>query len=254
MSLDLTLEFGTPSSGTEFPGTVKTLGDLLAQYLVVTGAEDFIPVNFGPDTPGEDFRAYPWFKTDETGAPVGWFSWNGTAWEQMPTTVLSGNTAGRPAGVTGLFYLDTDINCLLVYERGAWRTASGSPGDVKFVRAATIGAAITNNPGWVEDEAVRGRVIGGAGEGVGLTERAYEDEVGTETHTLDDDEVPEHEHDLPWAAFGGQHQNGTQEAGIYPIVTGSGSTDVSTTPDTGTGGLAHNNMQPTVFLFCLKKE
>lgn len=253
MALNLTLGFGNPSSGTPFPGTVKALGDLIAQYLLINGGADFIALNFGPDTPGVDDRDKPWFKTTEPGVPIGWYSWNGTAWAQMPTTIKSGTTASRPTADEGTLYFDTDIDVLLIFERGAWRTVSGSPGDVKFVRRATLAEALTANPGWIEDEYARGRVIGAAGTGTGLTPRNYEDLVGTEEHALVIGEIPEHDHSLPWAAFSGQHQNGTQAAGIYPIVTNAGSTDVADEPATGTGGLAHNNMQPTTFYWCLIK-
>jgi len=253
MPLELTLEFGDPPAETEFPGTVKALGDLIAQYLVANGLENLTSINFGPDTPSEDDRDKPWFKTDEDGVPLGWFSWDGTGWTKQPEVVKSGPTANRPDGADGLLYFDTDIKALLIYERAAWRTAAGSPGDVKFVKAATIEAAITANPGWIQDPDSKGRVIGAAGAGTSLTARDYGANAGAETHTLSATEVPEHNHTLPWSQFGGQHQNGSQTAGIYPVVT-DGTTNTSTVPATGTGGLAHNNMQPTIFYWALVKE
>ncbi len=253
MPLSFTITFGNPPAEAEFPGTPKALGDFIAQYLAIAGGEDFMSINFGPDTPAVDDRDKPWFKTDEDGVPLGWFSWDGLAWSQQPDTVKSGPTAQRPTGVQGLKYFDTDINTLLIYERSAWRTASGSPGDVKFVKAATIEDALEANPGWIQDPDSLGRVIGAAGDGTGLTPREYGDEVGAEEHTLNINQIPEHQHSLPWAPYGGQFQNGTQPAGIYPVVT-TGTTLASSNPETGTGGLAHNNMQPTVFYWALVKE
>jgi hypothetical protein len=254
MPLTLQLVFGEPPGGSEFPGTPKALGDFLAQYFQITGGEDFTSVNFGPDTPTEENRDKPWFKTDEDGKPIGWFSWDGVAWTKQPETVKRGPTSERPEGVEGLLYFDTDINALLIFERAAWRTAAGSPGDVKFVKAATIEDALEKNPGWVEDEDARGRVIGAAGEGAGLTPRDYGAQIGEEEHALDITQIPEHKHSVPWAPYGGQFQNGSQPAGIYPIVTGAGTSLVSSNPESGTGGLSHNNMQPTVFYWALVKE
>lgn len=254
MPLSLTLTFGEPPVGSEFPGTPKALGDFLAQYLVIAGGEDFQSINFGPTTPTEENRDKPWFKTDNLGKPLGWFSWDGEDWTNQPDLVKAGPTAQRPEGIEGLQYLDTDIDVLLIFERGAWRTASGSPGDIKLVKAETIDEALGNNPGWIQDPDSKGRVFGAAGTGDSLTPRAYGATVGAETHTLSATEVPEHSHSLPWAQFGGQHQNGTQGAGIYPVVTGAGSMNTSTTPATGTGGIAHNNMQPTIFYWALLKE
>ena len=45
-------------------------------------------------------------------------------------------------------YYDTDINVEIWWDRGAWRTVVGNPGDCKFVKAANLSAALTNNPGW----------------------------------------------------------------------------------------------------------
>jgi len=254
MALTLTLAFGNPPSGSEFPGTPKALGDFLAQYLTIGGGEDFIAVNFGATTPSEDDRDKPWFKTAVGGAPLGWFSWDGTAWTKQPETLRRGTTAERPTGSEGLLYFDTTINAALIYERSAWRTLAGTPGDTKFVKAATLSEALTRNPGWIEDEDARGRVIGGAGEGSGLTPRAFGAHIGEEEHTLDITEIPEHQHSVAWAAYTGQFQNGSQPAGVYPVVTGAGSSNVSSNPPTGTGGLSHNNMQPTVFYWALVKE
>lgn len=255
MALTLTNVFGTVPGGTEFPGTVQGLGDLIAQYMAITGGENFISINFGPNTPGVDDRGAPWFKTDNAGNPLGWYSWNGSAWAIMPVVIPSGNTASRPgSAVVGQLYEDTTIGVLLKFSSisASWVTAAGSPGDMKFVQNATIAGALALNPGWVQaDEAtMSGRVLGAAGDGTALTPRVYGASVGTETITLDITQIPEHQHtasginNTRWKADG----NAADAAGN---LSGWGSNLVSSTPATGTGGLAHDNVQPTFFAWLL---
>ena len=83
------------------------------------------------------------------GTPVGWAFWNGTSWVNFNSIPNTGPTANRPASPADLQqYYDTDISCLIWWERGAWRTVAGVPGDVKFVGFTTLNAALTANPGW----------------------------------------------------------------------------------------------------------
>lgn len=256
MPLILSLTFGDPPLTQEFPGTPKALGDFLAQYFAITGGENFIPVNFGPDTPDEDSRGYPWFKTDVDGVPIGWYSWNGSSWEQLNTNVPSGTTAQRPSSATiGDLYYDTDIDVELIYSGSAWVTAAGSPGDCKFVLATTIEQALTRNPGWSQapEATMSGRTLIAAGSGTSLTPRAYGDSVGAETVTLSIDQIPEHQHvafginNARWKADG----NATDAAGN---LAGWGSNLTSSNPPTGEGGLSHENMQPSFAAWLLVKD
>jgi len=41
-------------------------------------------VNFGPDEPNSDNRAYPWLKTYIDGAPIGWYVYYNSAWTKVP--------------------------------------------------------------------------------------------------------------------------------------------------------------------------
>lgn len=84
------------------------------------------------------------------GTPISWFFWNGTNWVPFNSLVFSGPSASRPPNPSNLqqFY-DTDISTLIWWERSAWRTVDGVPGDVKAVTATTAAAALTQNPGWV---------------------------------------------------------------------------------------------------------
>lgn len=106
------------------------------------------------------------------GTPIAWYFWNGTAWQPFDSVPQSGPTVGRPsAPVNYQRYFDTDINVLIHWERAAWRTVGGSPGDVKFVTATTAAAAIAQNPGWAiwgdTVTANRGRVFVAATQDAG---------------------------------------------------------------------------------------
>lgn len=87
---------------------------------------------------------------------------------------------------------------------------------------------------------LRGRVSVGLGTSpAGTIAWTMAEQQGEETHVLLTAEMPSHTHGLSWAAYSGQHQNGTQPAGIYPVVTGVGSTNTTSTGGDG----AHNNVQ-----------
>lgn len=254
MPLGLSLTFGTAPATQLFPGTFQGLGDLLAQYFEIAGGETFIPVNFGSTTPDADHRAYPWFKTDAGGVPVGWFSWNGSAWQQLQAPIPHGTTAERPTttAVLGTLYLDDQIQAVLMYTGSAWVTQSGSPGDIKYCIAADLAQALSRNPGWVDFEQAAGRVLGAVGEGAGLTPRTYFELVGEETHTLVIEETPEHQH-ATYGTNASRWQADGNAANAGGNLAGQGNNNTSVVPAAGTGGLAHNNMQPTLFVFCLTK-
>ena len=238
-------------AGTEIPGTMQGLANLLAQYLAVNGLSELGGINFGPTTPSEANRDKPWFKTDSSFNPIGFFSWNGSAWETFDTGAIpSGPTASRPASpAVGQLYLDTDIKCVLIWERAKWRTADGSPGDVKFVKASTLSDALTNNPGWVEDTVGQNYVIAGAS-----STHTYGSTAGAETHTLTVAEMPAHTHTVtsPLASvsdngdIGPYILTGNREPTDSPAFNGTSSSVGS--------GTAHNNLQPTRYLWCLVKE
>jgi hypothetical protein len=107
------------------------------------------------------------------GSPIGWYLFNGTAWTPFNSITLSGPTAQRPPSPAAFqqFY-DTDIACFIWWERGMWRTVSGSPGDVKAVYFSTLTDALTANPGWqvlgAGNAQIRGRIIMQAAKDAGL--------------------------------------------------------------------------------------
>lgn len=112
-----------------------------------------------------------WLKTSKdasdvdpsVGNPISWHVFNGSQWVPYMGVVLSGPTASRINDPQDFqqFY-DTDISVLIWWERGAWRTVDGCPGDCKFVTFPTLTEALTQNPGWevfgASNQAFRGRI------------------------------------------------------------------------------------------------
>ena len=96
----------------------------------------------------------------------------------------------------------------------------------------------------------RSRVLGATGQGAGLSNRTMGQAVGAETHTLTTNEMPSHNHTgttdpAGWAA---NTINLAVSATTDSCADNTGShTHTFTTANTG-GGLAHNNMQPTLFI------
>lgn len=123
-----------------------------------------------------------WLKTDKDatesdpsiGNPISWHVHNGTAWVPFSGIVLSGPTTNRPnLPVEYQQYYDTTISCLIWWERNAWRTISGVPGDIKFVAYTVLTDALARNPGWsvfgAGSQSIRGRWISQATKDSGAT-------------------------------------------------------------------------------------
>lgn len=255
MSLTIFLDPGTVPAGTALPGNAQALVNLISQYTGISGTDGFNGINYGSDTPSPENRIYPWFKTDVNGNPIGLYSWNGSAWTPIPTTVASGTTAERPlAPGTGALFFDTTISVELIWYGGSWHTASGSPGDTKFVTALTSAAALAANPGWALYTPLNGRVPVGAGAGSGLTTRAQGATFGEENHVLAISEMPAHSHTTSLA-------NANADGNDYNLDQGLSGHDVpgpagSSTPASSSvgGGESHNTCQPSLALWCLFKQ
>lgn len=255
MSLTIFLDPGDVPDGTPLPGNAQALVNLISQYTGISGTDGFNGINYGSDTPSPENRIYPWFKTDVDGNPIGLYSWNGSAWTPIPTTVASGTTAERPLSPgTGALFFDTTINVELIWYGGSWHTASGSPGDTKFVTATTIAAALAANPGWAQYTAANGRVLVGSGSGSGLTARAQGSTFGEENHTLSISEMPSHSHttELANANADGNDYNIDQGLSGHNAPGPAGFSSPASS-STGADG-AHNTMQPSIALFLLYKQ
>jgi microcystin-dependent protein len=218
------------SSGTNFfyTGDVEPPGDFgpwlrgLQWWVFDSSVGHYIPLDISASitalfvvseaepSPPSSTEAQIWVRT-KSNRVLGWYFWSGTEWRPDGQTPPSGPTSERPSDAGDLeTYFDTDINVLLHWERGAWRTVSGSPGDVKFVTAPLLSDAIVQNPGWVylgeSDQTYRGRVLGVAtkdpgatpvtsyGTASGITARAQAAIAGVESVTLADAEIPQHTH------------------------------------------------------------
>lgn len=185
----------------------------LGRYVPVDIGPSLHVFLIGPDTPPAPTADQPellWLRTFETRA-ASWHAWDGTAWRPFNGVPASGPTSARPTNPFDLEeFFDTDINVRIVWERGAWRTVSGSPGDIKAVAASLLSVALQLNPGWAYyaelDQSIRGCVIGIATQDPGgspaaayatdsgISARASGDEVGEETHVLTSDEIEQHTH------------------------------------------------------------
>jgi len=131
MALNVNLQALLVPDGTEFPGTVQDFLDLIAQYMEITGLEDFNGVNYGATEPAAEDRDKAWFKTDGSGTPLGWYTWNGTAWVVLPAKATVGNLAARDAILTPqdgqLFHLIGTGLYAWVESEAEWQAAAPAP-------------------------------------------------------------------------------------------------------------------------------
>lgn len=196
------------------------------------------------------------------------------------TPMNSGPTSSRPSN-PGNFerYFDTDINCQIWWERGAWRTVEGVPGDVKFVLSGSTGDATTRNPGWsLLPDTMYGRSPMFAGQGPGLTNRNPGEAPGEEGHQLVSGEMKKHRHVWGRAAVntnddfgfliktdGGPLNYGVGTAQmingelngyqIRDIGSLSGNYLVTNSAeDSGADSDAHNTVHPVYVMIGLKKD
>ena len=254
--LNLFLQPGTAAQNDQLPGTPQALLNYVSANTGIAGTSLFNGINFGSATPSPDNQNLPWFKTDSFGNPLGLYSWNGVAWAGIATQTPSGPSTARPVSPTvGLQFYDTTIGGLIFWNSTIWSTVSGMVGDVKEVQAPDITTALTNNPGWVQDTASIGCVIGGAGSANGsIAAHAYGSQVGEEAHTMLLGELVPHSHTEIYATYTGAFQNGPQPAGVLPAVTpASTGLPVVSTNSSG-GGTPFNVLQPTLYYWRLVKQ
>lgn len=107
--------------------------------------------------------------------------------------------------------------------------------------------------GWTEFERARGRMLLGANPNktYGYVERPFGSDGGAETHTLDFDEMPNHDH--TYLRSVGEEPRAAGKNATYVLVDsaqGRGKEKV----DDGGGADAHNNIPPYVALYFCKKD
>jgi hypothetical protein len=239
-----------------------------AKYVPLDISDSLTPTYWVQETEPESGDPALWFKVNSTTF-FGIYFFINNKW--VPITPTSGSTANRPATPYEFQqYYDNEIETLIWWERGQWRTVSGTPGDIKHVSWPTSSEALTRNPGWEilgtddsSNTAWRGRVISQAtkdadgspdardlGVGSGITKRTPGTTFGSETHTLILEEIPSHHHIV--TGYGITTANETPKI-IADDDRLTGNATQHNTSDTG-GGDAHANIQPTVAFWCLRKK
>lgn len=242
----------TLPEGTEFPGTIQELFDLIAEYMAIEGGADFIGVAYGDTEPAPESRDLWWARTDGGGNAIGWYYWDGSAWSPLPITVPSGTTAARPSSPPeGTLYLDTDINVQLIFERSQWRTASGSPGDIKQVAGTVLADVLTQNPGWSHYTDGIGRVLAGAA----ADGSDAETDAGADEITLTEGQLAPHNH-IDLEVNGSDADNG--DPGNLTIMAPGNSIGLRTITNSSTGSTGDGDpidvRQATRYLFTLQKD
>lgn len=144
----------------------------IKRYVPLDISASFIPAFWAQNTTPPSSNPPVWLQTTQDptdinpshGDPIGWYEFNGTNWVPFNSIPRNGATSTRPQNPLNYQqFFDTDINCLIHWERGEWRTVSGTPGDVKYVTADFLTDALTANPGWAlfgeQNQNFRGRIL-----------------------------------------------------------------------------------------------
>lgn len=241
--LQLTVQMGTLPP--DFcPATEQERADGYAAEMTVEVPGSNTSVIIQQSTPGADDRDKLWVKTDGDGNPQGEFIFSPDVGDWVRATPF-GTTV--PTGqIIDWYYADTEANA---------KTAS------KLLGQENEPNPNPANPYWLFCDGtsgtpdLRGRVMMGAGAGAGLTARTNGQILGEETHLLITAEIP----DLPDAngrtlgtgAFGGGLTTGLSAMMDNGTVS---PTDPSMIQLPSGGGLAHNNIQPSVCSWKLMKS
>jgi len=254
MGLNLQLQALTLPSGTEFPGTMQDLENLIAEYLAITGDENFSGINYGPTTPATADQNKPWFRTDGSFHGIGWYAWTGSIWDRVQVLPQSGTFASAPVAIgVGQMYFATDGAGLCIWNGTAWVTADGRQGEIRMVRGTTLATILAKYPGWAQVTDAVGCTFGVAGTGSthGFSDRVPETYLGEEEHLQTVDELVSHSHPISGLYTERMSRN---NLGIDVWKDGSGGeTPVARSTDAVGGGTAFNVMQPTWFLYTIQK-
>lgn len=189
--------------------------------------------------PSEKQNGTQWIDTSST--PYTWKVYDGTDWITVGTFSPSENNflVANVVSVGDYKFsaLSTDHAGWLLCDGSSVSTTTYS-GLYNVIGYAFGGSGANFN---LPDQ--RGRVAGAIGTGTGLTARTLGEDVGTETVTLDVTQMPSHTH-----SFTSASSLNTSTTPKYIPVTGGAGTVYSDKIDNTGGGLAHNNMQPTLFI------
>lgn len=256
---NLNLKAGTDPSAESLPATLEDFLTKIREYTEVApdssdpGGDTVRQILVQSATPTGASANDLWIKLDVvTSRPIGLFAYQGSEWK---TTSLAneGTTAERPVtGITGELYFDSDIKVMLMWDGSGWVTQSGSPGDIKFVYAASEAIALTNNPGWSIYAAAKGKSLVGVDSSDPDTD--YHDAgntFGSQTHTLVEGELPVI---TPNFNYNKTVINGGSSTAIAEVGFGSDGTLRTLNGNSFGSGAAHENRPPSITAFCLKKD
>lgn len=116
------------------------------QYEPQDISTSIVPTSEFSDVQPTDPDILTWYQTSGGTLINVWIKVSGQFQPLFPT---SGTTAQRPGAPRPYQqYYDTDIECMIWWERNAWRTVDGCKGDTKFVVWPTAAQALQRNPGW----------------------------------------------------------------------------------------------------------
>lgn len=179
-----------------------------------------------------------------------WYYWDPGTSTYIPQTL----TSSFPTGAI-LDYAGTVAPTGFVLCNGALYLRTGAMANLFAVIGTQYNIGDGSSTFGVPD--TRGRTRVGAGQGVGLTNRALAGTVGVEIQPLTTANLPAHAHPVPdpghshtVSAFSNTVQ-GLQAGGATyflpsTVSTSFSATGITSTSNTGSG-TSHNNMQPSIF-------
>lgn len=163
--------------------------------------------------------------------------------------ILNKPTLGTAASqnvVNGLFYIGDLKTSAQIANHGKWLICQGAAISRTTYSAlfALIGTSFGTGDGSTTFNLpdARSSVLGSIGQGAGLTNRTLGQVIGEETHTLNVNEMPTHNHVSP---DGSNFLTDLNSSGT--AAGGSGFRRGGNTTQSTGGNLSHNNMQPTLF-------
>jgi hypothetical protein len=97
---------------------------------------------------------------------LGFYKFYGGVWMSVSSVGVNYGTVRPDSPNNYDIFFDVSIQTMLIYERDAWRTLAGSPGDIKFVKGTVLEDVLVQNPGWKEETSLRGHYLAGADQSI----------------------------------------------------------------------------------------